>query len=125
MINLQEKINLLKEQTLDQLRLNYVKKLKVAITESLKEMYQEGDLTKEELIKCIQSSILINEQGGATQAQAEAKVAEYRRALIARLKSLVKLAPKDKIPDINVLLKDFDKAAPKTVKWLMKHGIPK
>jgi hypothetical protein len=64
---------------------------------------------------------------GATKEQAAAKVAEYRKALVDKIESMIKLAPKDKRSNINinVLLKDFDKAAPKTIKWLMKNGIPK
>lgn len=62
---------------------------------------------------------------GATKEQAAAKVAEYRKALVDKIESMIKLAPKGKKIDINVLLKDFDKAAPKAIKWLMKNGIPK
>jgi len=72
---------------------------------------------------------------GATEAQAKAKVAEYRRELIKKLESLAAHVPKDqptsninnllKNPKVAGILKDFDKAVPKTIKWLMKHGIPK
>ena len=67
----------------------------------------------------------------ATKAQATAKVNEYRKMLYDRLKSLNKMVPKNKRVDIfkdpklSSILKDFEKNVPKTIKWLMKNGIPK